>query len=379
MAPFAASLLASFFAFPLLACGAPATALSDGLNATTSASLASASEVAPRSLTVDRVSSGVSLPPSSQEPGSTTASFTSSSAAHPLPTHLSGIPPDATHLALDEDAHVIIIFNHAGKELGRVKPENGTHMDARGVSRRDAPGPCGDLSSDDVQKLPGWATLKAAAEKNWGTGSYNVVTNDKDYPQQSAQNCVSQDTAPIAIDGSPSCQTQNSTVGGQLVGTSGSVTISHTEGSKYSTTTTVTEESSISVGLSVTATLGFPEIADVSSTFSIDTTITNTLSTSTTQENDLSSTTGMTVNSPEGKTCHLEFTTKSCTINGTGKVRMLGTGWVWFEYNDKTQGHYKWALSIDAVLTNQDDRSNYVSFKTATGSTDQTDYKGVCE
>lgn len=98
--------------------------------------------------------------------------------------------------------------------------------------------------------------------------------------------------------GSPSCQTQDSTMDGQMVGTSGSVTLAHTEGSSYSTSTTVTgssfplsigyfrfsqvscsEESSISIGLSVTASLGFPDIADVSTTFSVDTTITNTLST----------------------------------------------------------------------------------------------------
>jgi hypothetical protein len=72
----------------------------------------------------------------------------SRSSAHPLPTHLSGIPQDATHLAFDEDAHVIIVFNHVGKEVGRVKPGNGT----QGLSRRDTPGPCGTLSSDDVQK-----------------------------------------------------------------------------------------------------------------------------------------------------------------------------------------------------------------------------------
>lgn len=28
--------------------------------------------------------------------------------------------------------------------------------------------------------VPGWNTLKSTAEKNWGKGSYNVVTNDKD-------------------------------------------------------------------------------------------------------------------------------------------------------------------------------------------------------
>jgi hypothetical protein len=31
-----------------------------------------------------------------------------------------------------------------------------------------------------ISPVPGWAQLKAAAESNWGTGSYNVVTNDQE-------------------------------------------------------------------------------------------------------------------------------------------------------------------------------------------------------
>jgi len=57
---------------------------------------------------------------------------------------------------------------------------------------------------------------------------------------------------------------------------------------------------------------------------------------------------------------------------------MLGTGWVWFEYNDKVQDHYKWALSIDSTLTNQDDRSTFIDFKSTTATTSTNNYKGVC-
>ncbi|KAJ7100518.1 hypothetical protein C8R44DRAFT_642060 [Mycena epipterygia] len=295
------------------------------------------------------------------------------------PGHISGLPRDATHLALDEEAREIIAFSRRGETLGRFAFLNGSDVD---VSRRATTGACADMSSDDVQKLPGWNTLKSAAEKNWGTGSYNVVTNDKDYPDQPAQSCASTEVVPIVPDGTPSsaqsCTTQSSKGDGQQVGTSGTIALTHSEGTSSSTTTTVTKTSSIAVGVSVAATIGFPDIADVTSTFTFTGTFTNTLSTATESKSDQTSSSTVTQTNAAGKTCHLEFTTQSCTITGSGKVRMLGTGWVWFEYNDKTQGHYKWALSIDSTLTNQDDRSSFIEFKSTTGTTTTSNYQGVC-
>ncbi|KAJ7870879.1 hypothetical protein B0H13DRAFT_1895997 [Mycena leptocephala] len=48
---------------------------------------------------------------------------------------------------------------------------------------------CNELSADQAQTIPGWATLKSTAEKNWGTGKYYVKTNEEDYPDQPATNC----------------------------------------------------------------------------------------------------------------------------------------------------------------------------------------------
>jgi len=42
----------------------------------------------------------------------------------------------------------------------------------------------------EVESLPGWNQLKTEAEKNWGTGQYNVVTNDKDFPKNVAEKCA---------------------------------------------------------------------------------------------------------------------------------------------------------------------------------------------
>ncbi|KAJ7221302.1 hypothetical protein GGX14DRAFT_669325 [Mycena pura] len=282
------------------------------------------------------------------------------------PYGATALPRDATHLALDEQTREIVAFRR-DELLGRFPVASGISS-----SRRDAAtGSCSDMSSDDVvQKLPGWNTLKSTAETKWGKGSYNVVTNDKDFPDSPAQICVSTDIVTIVPDGNPSasgsCNTQSSASDGKQFGANGTIALAHQEGTESTTTST---ESSISTGASVSTTVGFPDIADVTAAFTFTGTFTNSLSTATSSTNDQTTTATVTQSNSAGKMCHLEFTTQTCTITGTGKVRMLGTGWVWFEYNDQTQGHYKWALSIDSTLTNQDDRSTFIEFKSTTGTT----------
>jgi hypothetical protein len=42
---------------------------------------------------------------------------------------------------------------------------------------------------------------------------------------------------------------------------------------------------------------------------------------------------------------------------------MIATGILWFQFEDKTNGHFKWALVMEAILPNVDDRSSVVEFK----------------
>ncbi|KAJ7243555.1 hypothetical protein B0H12DRAFT_1203701 [Mycena haematopus] len=269
-----------------------------------------------------------------------------------------GLPGNTTHLAIDDETGEVIAFGRHGEQLGRF-------AFAPHTTKRQAIGACADMSSDDVQKcnVPGWNTLKTTAENNWGTGSYNVVTNDKSVRNPSA---------------SQSCTTKSSQSSGSHAGADGTISLTHSEGTSSSTTTTVTEESSIAAGVSVAATVKFPEIVDVTTSFTFTSTFTNTLSTAMETKSDQTSSATVTQNNVAGKTCYLEFTTQSCTITGSGEVRMLGTGWVWFEYNDQTKGHYKWALSIDDTLSNQDDRSTFIDFSSTTGTTSTSNYTGVC-
>lgn len=65
-------------------------------------------------------------------------------------------------------------------------------------------------------------------------------------------------------------------------------------------------------------------------------------------------------------------------MDAKGSIRYLATGWVWFNYDDETEGHYKWAANIDNILTNQDDRSTFADFHGSMVSDTHTAYDGTC-
>lgn len=70
-----------------------------------------------------------------------------SAAPQIYPRHIVGLPRDATHLALDEEAREVIAFSKRGHNLGRFPLDDAGFA----LSQRDT-GSCADLSSDDVQK-----------------------------------------------------------------------------------------------------------------------------------------------------------------------------------------------------------------------------------
>ena len=74
---------------------------------------------------------------------------------------------------------------------------------------------------------------------------------------------------------------------------------------------------------------------------------------------------------------YLQFKQTSCTTQGSGQVPFTATGWVWFEYNDRTQGHYKWALQMDGSLS-AEERSSYMKFDTVVATDTKGEYSANC-
>ncbi|KAJ7485371.1 hypothetical protein FB451DRAFT_54950 [Mycena latifolia] len=286
-----------------------------------------------------------------------------------LPRTFDSVPRDATKLAFDPETGIVSVFDTRGSFIGTTQPSK------RG--KRDT-GTCSALSADDVKALPGWDTLEAAAKSNWGKGSYNLATNIDDESGYPAQACISNDEVEVTLSGDPSCTTTNQQSSGTLAGTTGKITLSAQTGTDSSTTTTTTKTTDFTLGVSVSAKIGFPDIVDVTSTFSTSLTITNTLSSAVTTSTNQQQTSTITMDAKEGETCSLSFTSKACTGYGTGSIKFVATGWAWFEFNSKVDGHYYWALNMDSILSNEADRTSTLDFKSAISATDLSNYSGSC-
>ncbi|KAF7339206.1 hypothetical protein MVEN_01998000 [Mycena venus] len=287
--------------------------------------------------------------------------------------HMAGLPANTTHLSIDATTGDLTAYDKNRKPVGTLHPsKHGANV----TSRQSQYSACTAMANSDIQKMPGWSALLADAQSLFGKGSFNSVANDPGYPQYPASICTDLSTVTVTANAQPECSVQESTTHGTLVGTSGSVTLTSTQGTSYSTTTTVTQSAALAVGATFGVKLTVPGVEE-SESFSVTSTFTNTLSTSSQTTVNQQQSEGITMVAPIGSTCNLSFTTKACTTTGSGSVREAATGWAWFEYKSKTQGHYLWALNLDYYLT-LDQRSSFINFKAAVQSSTLSGYTGQC-
>ncbi|KAK0445615.1 uncharacterized protein EV420DRAFT_1767988 [Desarmillaria tabescens] len=284
------------------------------------------------------------------------------------------LPRDITHIAVDETRGHYLAYKRDGSLYGRYPAD----AESSNVERRAA-SQCAKLSVDEAQTLSGWDAIVQYANDNWGAGSRKIVTNPDDYVDRPAQVCITDDVVQLSFSGDPVCQTHTTSSEGSLVGTEGEVDIEVDQGFNTDTSYTISTASTIGVSDTLTVKVGVPEVAEVTEALTISTEVTDTTSsTFDVSYNDVSKVM-IKMTAPKGKTCKAETSTKTCNIQATGNIRYLATGWVWFNYDDKTKDHYKWAVNIESVLTNQDDRSSFATFKGSMVANTQTSYAGNCE
>lgn len=248
---------------------------------------------------------------------------------------LSSIPSNAAKLAHDMDRDVLIAYDRDDNLLGELPAS------AASLPKRDAAGICATISADDIQKLPGWGAIHDYAVDNWGKKWDTIDANPSEYSDRGAQVCISGDVSAVTLDTDPSCQTQSQATDGQIVGAEGTISLQATEGTTSQTTVTVTKESSIAAGASISAEIAIPALADVSTELTSEVTLTNTLDTANSFTSSNTQQQTITVNSKAGQTCSLNFDVQTCQATGHGQQRMVATGWVWFYYGKQRKGHYK--------------------------------------
>ncbi|KAF7325298.1 hypothetical protein MVEN_02637300 [Mycena venus] len=291
-----------------------------------------------------------------------------------LPRSFDNLPSGTHALAFDSETGRVSAYTHNGAFLA--------HVNQTVAASKRADGTCSNLGPNDLTGLAGWNLVAAQAAANWGNGKYNLATNinnEADYP---ALACVSDDTAMVTVKGNPSCVTSTQTSSGTLVGTSGSVTLSALEGTSSTTTITTTKTSDWSLGVSVAATIGIPDIVDTTTTVSTSISITNSLSNAVTTASNNQQTQTITMNAADGATCSLTFTSKSCTGSGTGSIVMVARGVGMVRIREKGEslvnGHYYWALNIEAYIPDASQRSSSIDFTAAVSAINDSQYKGTC-
>jgi len=275
-------------------------------------------------------------------------------------------------------ANINHVIQHTHEDSYYVRGEPSIY--ARGASS------CTPLTLDQVKALPGWSKIQQYATDTYGDGGVNIVVNPPEYPNAPATVCLQDGPIPVKLQGTPSCTSNDGEIGGTITGTTGSYQLSFQQGYSNTATWTVTQESSLAVGATLTATIGIPEVDSVSASVTTTATLTNSLSKSFSTTVDNQQTQTVSVNTVDGKPCKGTMTTKTCNVQGTGSASYVASGSVWFNYDDARPPksdpnggkHYKYAVDIATVLTNINDRSSSMTFTGAMQISSKTNFNAKC-
>jgi hypothetical protein len=287
--------------------------------------------------------------------------------ATPLKTPtLTNVSPNIPYAGADEAVGELIAYHKDGAVAGTL-PKNA-------LRAQDDSG-CRVMTPDEVRALRGWPDIEAYAKRNFNTGSYTLVT---DYNNRRALVCADSEPSVLNADAEPSCTTEESKTDETPVGIDGTASMFYTEG--YTTTSDFTVTQSAKIGKSMTATVGFKvfDVLGVGASETTSTEVTNKSGKGFTVAQESKDVQTITVHSTEGKKCHFNFKSKTCNVQGSGIIRYIASGYVWFMYNSPTKGHYRWAAKIDNVLQELEKRTETATINGTISGSSTSDYQGEC-
>ncbi|KAJ3991394.1 hypothetical protein F5050DRAFT_1716128 [Lentinula boryana] len=246
--------------------------------------------------------------------------------------------------------------------------------DPSAIWRRSSAGACKNLT--DPKILPGWEKINEYAKTHWGNKRHKVVTNDKDFPQFPALVCTPT-TQPIQMSysGEPLCTTNNVTSAGVLSGTSGTVSVSVGQGFMVSSTFALSSSTSFDLSDGLTPMINFPDVAGIMQGFSTNAMISNTRSESLTKTYNDMQTTTLIMASLEGQKCDATVEIRTCLLQGTGVLRMVGEGFVWFQYEDKVKDR----VDIKEIVPDLEERTTTITFQGPIKVETHAAYAGSCQ
>ncbi|KAJ3861033.1 hypothetical protein EV359DRAFT_84731 [Lentinula novae-zelandiae] len=246
------------------------------------------------------------------------------------------------------------------------------------IWRRDtSTSACKNLTNPKL--LPGWDKIAAYAKEQWGDEvEHKVVTNDKHFPQFPALLCApTTETVAVKYTGQPQCMTNNASSQGVLSGTSGSVSISVGQGYTVSSSFVLSSTTSAELFGSFTTMTTFPDITTVMQGFTTSATISNTQSDSLTETYNTMQTSTLVMVSQTGQECVATLVDRTCILTGTGVLKLVGTGYVAFEYTKKLSPVD--FVHIDELLRDPASRTSKVTFEGPIRAKSSAAYEGACK
>jgi len=252
--------------------------------------------------------------------------------------------------------------------------------------RRAAPvaSPCSLLDLDDAQQLPGWSRVEQYARDTWGTGDWDIFINPHGYKDKSATMCVAKSIPVVATD-KPQCNMSRVDIKPDK-----QHHIKVVQGYTNTGLWNITNVTSAAHSVFFTGNFQMPNITQQSKdklrSMSGHGDFINSL-----HNNFLTHATNTTnkdveVTQIEDKTCIGTVNQETCIIPAHGRIQLIATGYIWFQYHTKRAPlahpkggkHSRYAVKIEEVLKNATDRSAWIDFKGYMNTTMRSDYYDEC-
>ncbi|KAF8342968.1 uncharacterized protein EI90DRAFT_3115476 [Cantharellus anzutake] len=188
------------------------------------------------------------------------------------------------------------------------------------------------LASEDVQST-------AAGE--WGPDWDKILTNLADYPDLTAYMCYgTEGTYTVDWNTAPVCENSTATVHGYVKQGDSSTSVELFQGTSVSSQTTVEKATQLGQKLQVSYENNeiFAGTKIVENFYSL---FTDTTGHSHTDTDDTRTTVTETVACPGPANVSVDVSLQTCRVHGQFTVPLTLSGWAWFFYTTRRQGHYE--------------------------------------
>lgn len=251
------------------------------------------------------------------------------------------------------------------------------------VRRAPAASPCSKLDLDDAQSLPGWPKLEQYARTTWGEGDWTIAINPPGYKDKPATMCVAE-AVQVVMTGAPKCSEIRKDIPPEK---KNSNQIKVDEGYTNTGNWNITHVTTAAHAEFFSANFELPNIAPLhfDSLETIGQFINAPRNSFATVASNVTIRTTELIPVPD-RTCIGTILEQECNTPARGKIQLVASGYIWFNYKTKRAPlanptgakHAKYTVKIEDVLKNATDRSAWIEFNGFMDTTWRYDYFDEC-